>query len=69
MGNCKSGMKCDTCFYYESLKSGLWGCFYILYTKQRRGCDPKNCDKWKPRSKKDAVQLRLHMALGERGML
>ena len=69
MGTRKSGNRCETCQYYEALTTTDWGCFYILYAKKQRGCNPEQCDKWKKRQKKDAVQLRLNLMLGERGML
>ena len=47
--------KWETCKYGENLP---WRnkpnkcCGYILYTGQSRGCDIKDCDKYKPRAKK-----------------
>ena len=61
--------KCNSCKYQEEITCGQYGCLYILYAKKRRGCPPENCDKYKKRGKKDPVQLSLHLALGERGLL
>ena len=70
MAKDKSGIRCEKCYYYEAVTPGHFGCFYILYAKKRRGCDPENCDKFKPRRKKDQIQISLNnFALGERGML
>ena len=69
MGTNKCESKCKTCRYFEYVHGADYGCFYILYDKKSRGCDPKDCDKWEPKTKKDAVQMSLNLALGERGLL
>ncbi len=39
--------KCAKCYYCDSC---VGSCDYILVTGKRRGCSPKNCNKFEPKS-------------------
>ena len=49
--------KCEKCYYQDGR---VGSCDYFLVTGKRRGCSPKNCDKFKP---KDKVGRRSSIAL------
>ena len=66
----KDNPLCKKCFYYEHVHNSIWGCFYILYAKQRRGCSPDACIRYLPKTCKNKRAISLHgMVLGERGAL
>ena len=41
--------KCLTCYFHKDIGRSLFACCYMLETGEPRGCDPKDCDKFRPR--------------------
>ena len=58
--------RCESCHYWMKFTDAAYGCHFCLIEKQLRNCKPEVCDKWKPKEKRDPVQLKLNFALGEK---
>lgn len=41
--------KCKLCYFRKKLAGETFACHYMLETGEPRGCDPKDCDKFRPR--------------------
>lgn len=41
--------KCKLCYFRKNISGNLFACHYMLETGEPRGCDPKDCDKFRPR--------------------
>lgn len=48
--------QCKKCKYSTLLNNSEYVCYYIVITKQRRGCSPVNCERFEPKSKKPEVR-------------